>query len=72
VLFIVFVILTASLCNAYRLREPVGQLRVFGVCFQFVARHAVEKLIEVDVLGAVNPLALCVNLRARLNCGHYR
>ena len=24
------------------------------------------------MLSAVNPLPLCVDLRARLNCGHYR
>jgi hypothetical protein len=72
VLFIVFRIFIASLCNAYHLREPVRKLRVFRVGFEFVARHAVEKLTEIDVFRAVNPLPLRVDLRARLNCSDYR
>src|SRR5215469_14856817 len=71
-LLIVFGILTVSLCCAYGLGEPSGQDTICGIGFEFVLAHALEQCIEVNVLTAVDPLALCVDLRVGLDSRHSR
>jgi len=47
------------------------QLAVSCVGFQLFAAHAVEQLVQVDVLTSVNPLPLRVDLRVGLNRSDY-
>src|SRR5260370_9606527 len=58
---------TVGTCCTYRVLKPSWQCALFGVCFHFVPRHALEQLIHIDGLATLYPMTGRVDLRVGLD-----
>src|SRR5713101_3080608 len=68
---------TVDWCCAQRAIKPVWQRSIFCVCFEFLLRHSLEQIVQVDLLAPLDELALCIDSRIcddRLNncCSAHR
>lgn len=63
--------MTVTGCCAHRGREPSGQRTVLRVGFQFLCGHLLEETVQVHMLGPIDPLTGCSDLRVGLNGRHH-
>src|ERR1019366_9002995 len=59
--------LTVGGCCFHSLRKPVRQCAVSCIRLQLGLSHSIEKLMQIDGLGTVNPLACGVDLGVGLH-----
>ena len=51
--------------------EPIGEFAVTSIVIQFLGAHAIEKLIQMDVLGSVYPLTGGIDPDISPYCANY-